>query len=181
MLCNLRRRKAVELELRILCVQRPQQILVPLDIKIRMQPALHQNARAAEGDRLVDPFADLLDRMDVCVRLARPPVERTERADDVADVRIIDVTVDDVGDDVGRILPPCGSRPRQLRCVRNPSIRATRCSLRQQALACRAPCRGSAGYAFPFATILSKVANAIRFRTFAKFSQKWVLTYSDIS
>jgi hypothetical protein len=44
MLCILRRREAVQLKLRILCVQRPQQIFVPLDIEIRMQSALHQHA-----------------------------------------------------------------------------------------------------------------------------------------
>ena len=95
------RRKTVKLKFRIFCVQRAQQLLVPLDIKIRMQAALHQHAGAAESDRLVDPFADLVDRMHVRVGLARPAIKRAERADDVADVRVIDVAVDDVGDDVG--------------------------------------------------------------------------------
>ena len=43
--------------------------------------------------------------MDVSVRLSRPAVKRAERADDVADVRVIDVAVDDVRDDIGRVVP----------------------------------------------------------------------------
>ena len=41
--------------------------------------------------------------MNVRVGLARPPVKCTESADDVADVRVVDVAVDDVGDNVGGI------------------------------------------------------------------------------
>src|SRR5438552_2055501 len=69
-----------------------------------MQSALHQNAGAAEFYCLVDPFADLFDRMNVSVRLSGPPIKRTERADDVANIGIIDVTVDYVRDDLGIVL-----------------------------------------------------------------------------
>ena len=84
-------------------MQRPQQILVPFDIKVRVESALHQYASAAEFDRLVDSFADLVYRMDVCVRLSRSPVKRAERADHVADIRVIDIAVDDVGNDIAWI------------------------------------------------------------------------------
>src|SRR5688500_133807 len=43
--------------------------------------------------------------MNISVRLPGPAVERAERADDVADVCVIDVAVDDVRDDIGRVLP----------------------------------------------------------------------------
>ena len=65
-----------------------------------MQAALHQNAGAAESDGFVDAFADLVDRMDVSVRFPRPSIKRAECADDVADVRVIYVAVDDVGDNI---------------------------------------------------------------------------------
>src|ERR1041385_3279955 len=68
-----------------------------------MQPALHQYARAAECDRLVDLFADLFEGTDVSVGRARSTIKRAERADDIADVRIVDVAIDDVGDDVVRV------------------------------------------------------------------------------
>ncbi len=85
-------------------MQRPQQIFVPLDIKVRMQPALHQHAGAAEGDGFVDPLLDLFDRMNVGVRLSGPSVKSTEGTDDIADICVIDVAVDDVCDHVGRVL-----------------------------------------------------------------------------
>ena len=65
-----------------------------------MQPALHQNARAAQRDRLVNLFANFIERAHISVRRAGPAIEGAERADDVADVRVVDVAVDDVGDDV---------------------------------------------------------------------------------
>ena len=69
-----------------------------------MQPALHQNARAAQRDCLVNLFANLFERAHVSVRRARPSIERAEGADDVADVRVVDVSIDDVGDDVVGLL-----------------------------------------------------------------------------
>src|SRR5690242_2591154 len=94
------RRKAVKLKLRIFCTQRLQQVLVPLDIKIGMKTALHKDARSAERERLVYPLTDLVYRMDICVRLSRPAIKRAERADYVADIRVVDVPVDDVRDNI---------------------------------------------------------------------------------
>src|SRR5215813_1120267 len=68
-----------------------------------MQSALHQNAGAAERDGLVDLLADLFERADVRVRRSGPAIERAERTDYVADIRVIDVAIDDVGDDVIRM------------------------------------------------------------------------------
>ena len=65
-----------------------------------MQSTLHQHARAAERNRLVDLGADLIDGADISVGRARPAIERAERADHIADVRVVDVAIDDVGDDV---------------------------------------------------------------------------------
>ena len=98
------RRKAVQLELRILCVQRAKQVLIPLDIEVRVKAALHQHARAAEFDRLIDTLLDLFHRMDVGVGFSRPSVEGAEGADDVADIRIVDIAVDDVRYDLITVL-----------------------------------------------------------------------------
>jgi len=70
-----------------------------------MKSALHQNARAAERDCFVNPFADFLNRMNVCVGLSRSAVKRAKRADNVADVSVIDVAVNDVSYDIRRIFP----------------------------------------------------------------------------
>ena len=97
---NLRRREAMQLKARILRAQRAQKIFIPLDAKIRVQSALHQHTGAAERDRLVDLFANLIHRPHVGVRRAGPAIECAECTDDVADVRVIDVAIDDVGDDI---------------------------------------------------------------------------------
>src|SRR5437764_284217 len=95
----------MKLKLGILCVQRPQKVLIPLDVEIRMQSALHQHTGAAEFNSLVDPSANFLDRMNVGVGFSRPPVERAESADDVADVGIIDVAIDYICNNIARIFP----------------------------------------------------------------------------
>src|ERR1051326_2919738 len=95
---NLRWREAVQLEAGIFCAQRPQQVLVPLNAEIGGQPALHQNARGAKRNRLVDFFGNLLERAHVGVRRSRPAIERAECASHVADVGVVDVSIDDVSD-----------------------------------------------------------------------------------
>ena len=63
-------------------------------------PALHQNLRAAQRDGLLDFAVHLIERDDVGVVVLFRPVKRAEFAIDVADVGVIDVAVNDVGDDV---------------------------------------------------------------------------------
>src|SRR5215217_7499209 len=70
-----------------------------------MQTALHQDAGAAERNRLVDLFANLFEGADVSVGCTRAAIKRTERADDVADVGVVDVAIDDVGNGVVRVTP----------------------------------------------------------------------------
>jgi len=94
----------VKLKFWILGVKRSKEVLIPFDIEVRMQTTLHQHACTAELDRLIDPFADLLDRMDVRIRLSRTPIERAKRANYIANVRVINIAVDDVRDDIGRVV-----------------------------------------------------------------------------
>src|SRR5438552_106443 len=100
---NLRRRETMQLKARVLRTKRAQKIFVPLDAEIRMQSTLHQNAGASERDRLVNLRANLIYRAHVGVGRTWPAIERAESADDVADVRIVNVSIDDVGDDVVRM------------------------------------------------------------------------------
>src|ERR1700730_12600572 len=100
---NLRWRETVELKIWILCVQRVQQIFVPFNPVIRMQSSLHQHACAAQRDRLVDLRADLVNSPDVSVGGTRPAIESTKGADDVADVGVVYIPVDYVGDDVAGV------------------------------------------------------------------------------
>ena len=66
-----------------------------------MQPALHQHARAAQFDRLANLLVDRVEVENVAFLRRRPlqrPVKRAEGAVLGAEVGVVDVAVDDVGD-----------------------------------------------------------------------------------
>jgi hypothetical protein len=81
-----------------------EQVEIPLERDVRIVPALDQNLHAAHGLRLVDLLADLLERKRVPLVVFRPPIERAETAVGDADVRVVDVPVDDERDHVIRML-----------------------------------------------------------------------------
>src|SRR3954467_15133581 len=101
---HLGRRERMQLEGGIPLLDRAEQVLVPLDRQIRIVPALQQQLHAAERDRLVDLAEDLLEPEDVAFAGSNGPVERAEVAARDADVRVVDVAVDDVSDDAVRVL-----------------------------------------------------------------------------
>src|ERR1700678_1713733 len=86
-------------------LDRTQQILVPLDLQLRMQSALHQNAGAAQVDGLLNLVEDHFLGMDVAFRMAHWPVERAEAAILGAEIRVIDVAIDDVAHHAVRVQP----------------------------------------------------------------------------
>ena len=116
---ELGRRKAVDVDRRMIRPDVLEQVEVVIDAELRMMAALHENLRAADGFEFLDLCADLLGREDVAVVVALGPHEGAELAVDVADVRVIDVPVDDVGDDlvavtvVGRALALAAARVGQ--------------------------------------------------------------------
>ena len=68
-------------------------------VSFGMMPALHQNLCPAERDGLLDLAVHLIVRDDVGVGVLFRPIKRAELAIDVADVGVIDIAVNDVGDD----------------------------------------------------------------------------------
>ena len=84
-------------------LDRPQQIFVPFDLQLRMQSALHQNAGAAQVDGLLNLVEDHFLRMHVAFRMAHGPVEGAEAAIFRAEIRVVDVAIDDVADDAVRM------------------------------------------------------------------------------
>ena len=92
--------ESVDVDLRPFVFHVREQIQIPLLRQFRMMPALHQELRAAERDGLLDFFVHLVERDDVGIVILFHPVKRAELAIDIADVRVIDVAVNDVGDDV---------------------------------------------------------------------------------
>src|SRR6185312_439461 len=107
---DLRRGKAVapDVEFRL---DGAQQILVPFDLQVRMQSALKKQAGAAEINRFLDFVEDHLAGQDVAFLMAQRPVERAEAAILRAEVRVVDVAVNDIGNDAIRMqLPAEGIR-----------------------------------------------------------------------
>ena len=96
---ELTRAESVNVDLRKFRFDVRKQIEIPLHRKFRMMPALHQNLRAAERDGFLNFFIHLVVRDDVGVIVFLDAIERAEFAIDVADVRVIDVAINDVGDD----------------------------------------------------------------------------------
>src|SRR5579862_5182785 len=78
-----------------------QHLLMPIDLEVRMQTALHQYASTAEFDRLPDLVVDRFEVEDVALFRLRPferAVESTEGAVFGAVVGVINIAIDDVSD-----------------------------------------------------------------------------------
>src|SRR6266550_3902902 len=78
-----------------------QHLLVPIDLEIWMQPALHQHSGAAEFDGLFYLVVDIVEVENVALFglwSFQRPVKGAESAVFGAKVRVINVAVDDVRD-----------------------------------------------------------------------------------
>ena len=76
-----------------------QQIDIPVERQFRMMAALHQNLNSAYGREFVEFLIDLLERKNVMILVFFGSIKRTEFAVNIADVRVINVAIDDIGDD----------------------------------------------------------------------------------
>src|SRR5205823_10829036 len=91
-------REGVEVD-RVARLDRAEEILVEVDPEVGMVSALHQQAGAADRERLLDLLEDDRLREEVALaRVAGTAVERAELAVGVTDVRVIEVPVDDERD-----------------------------------------------------------------------------------
>ena len=75
---------------------RTEQVLEIFDLQIRIDAALHQHAGAAKVHGLLNLAEDLLFRENVALLVTHRPVEGAEAAVLGAEVRMVDVAVDDV-------------------------------------------------------------------------------------
>ena len=97
---DLRRRQRVQVD-RVALLDRAEEILVVVDPEVGMVAALHEEAGAAERERLLDLLEDDRLRQQVAlVAVARAAVEGAEVAVGDADVRVVQVPVDDERDAV---------------------------------------------------------------------------------
>ncbi len=93
---ELRRTEPVDIDMRIFFSDVVKQFQIPLEPELRMMPALHQDLHPAGRRQLIELLVNLLVRQDVMVLVLFRPVKSAELAIDVADVRVVDVPVDDV-------------------------------------------------------------------------------------
>src|SRR5208337_1672856 len=109
---DLRRGIAVEMNLRKTLLDSAQHFFVPINLQVGMQAALHQNAGAAELDGLANLFVNRIEIEDVAFlrgRTFQRAIEGAEGAIFGAEIRVINVAVDDVGDGAfGMKLSPDG-------------------------------------------------------------------------
>src|SRR5438270_248785 len=64
-----------------------------------MMPALHQNLSPTERDGLFDFFINLIEADDIRIIILLRAIKRAELAIDIADVGVIDVSINDVSYD----------------------------------------------------------------------------------
>jgi hypothetical protein len=62
-----------------------------------MDPPLEEDLGTADFEKFVDLLVDLLEREDVGILILAVAVESTEFAVDPADIRVVDVTINDEG------------------------------------------------------------------------------------
>src|SRR5438874_1340220 len=96
---DLRRRQRMEPKRRIARFDGAEQILVPAQRQIRVVAALQQQLHAANLDRLVDLPENLVESENISIGRSNLAIKRAEVAPRDADVRVVDVSVDDVSDD----------------------------------------------------------------------------------
>ena len=101
---NLRRGEAMAPDLGEAALDGAQQIFIPFDLQVGVQSALHEDPRPAEIERLLDLFEDHFVRVEIPFSVAHRPVERAKAAVFRAEVRVIDVPVDDIGNDAVRMM-----------------------------------------------------------------------------
>src|SRR5208283_925036 len=121
---ELARTEAVHVELRKLALHVRKQVQIPLLAKLGMVPPLQQNLRPAQRQRLLDLPVQLFHRDHVCVGVLLCAIESAELEIHVADVGVIDVPINDVGDDLvaapvicsgpGDLAPPICQRAQLL-------------------------------------------------------------------
>ena len=99
--------EAVQMDARVLLLQRAEQIFVVIELQIGIQAALQQNSGAAELEHLVNLAANFFEGEDVAFFRAHRAVEGAEGAVFGAEIRVIDVAIDLIGGDarVG-LFPP---------------------------------------------------------------------------
>src|SRR5919106_449330 len=95
-----RRAESVNVDVWIFFAYVLQEIDVPNEWQFWMVPPLHQYLNPTFGGKFIEFLIDLFERKDVMIFVFLGAIERAELAVNVAHVRVIDVSIDDVGNDL---------------------------------------------------------------------------------
>ena len=90
----------MNVDVRILFPNVMQEIDIPLKRQFRVMSALHQDLNSAYRGEFIELLIDLLEGKNIMVRITLGPIKSAKLAVDIADVRVVDVSVYDVGDDL---------------------------------------------------------------------------------
>jgi hypothetical protein len=74
-----------------------------------MMTALHQNLHPAHRGKFVEFLIELFPAQNVVIFVLLRPIECAELAVNVADVRVVDVAIDDVGHDLASAITVAGA------------------------------------------------------------------------
>ncbi len=84
----------------------PKQVLIPIDLQIGVQTALHKDAGTPNVDGFLDLLEDDFPRQNVPFLVPQRPVEGAEAAILGAKVGVVDVAIDDIGNHTLGMQPP---------------------------------------------------------------------------
>ena len=80
-----------------------QKINVPRERQFWVVPPLHQDLNTARGRKFIELLIDLFEREHVMIFITLSAVKRAEFAVHVANVRVIDVSIDNVGHNLAAV------------------------------------------------------------------------------
>src|SRR5215831_1991849 len=99
---NFGRREAMAVDLKSL-LDSGEEALIIVDLQVRMNTALHENSRPAQHQRFLDFLIDHMIRQNIRLWIALDSIERAERTELFAHIRVVDIAIDDVADDIIRV------------------------------------------------------------------------------
>src|SRR5262249_33623017 len=93
------RREAMAVNLKSL-LDSGNEALVIVDLQILMNTALHENSRPAQHQRFFDFLINHVIRQNIGLWIALDSIERAEGAEFFTNIRVVNIAIDDIADDI---------------------------------------------------------------------------------
>ena len=94
------RTESVDIDVRIFRPDVLQKIDIPPEWQFRMMSTLHQDLNPALRRKFIELPIDLLERKHIMIFIFFGSIKRAEFAVNIADIRVINVSIDNVSDDL---------------------------------------------------------------------------------